>query len=141
LPGLPGFALLLSDWLDQAKNRVALALCVALGFMSLVIAYHVPGADFYKSQKPLVDSYLQHAGIDERLIYLDERPDSAQFYLHGKALKSSISATFQDGTNHDFYVLKKKILDSLSGTIKAQLEPVASYGRFSLLHAVAVNKK
>jgi putative flippase GtrA len=110
LPGLPGFALVLADWLNRSKYRAAFALCVPLSFLGLVIAYQFPNVDFFRSQKPLVSAYQQASHPGERLIYFIERPYSAQFYLQGKALQLTGITALQDSlanSSHDFYVLKK----------------------------------
>ena len=81
-------SLLLADWLPQrSKYRTAIALCVPLGFFGLVIAYHCPDLDFFRSQKPLVEAYQKASHTDERLVYFGDRPYSAQFYMQGKAVQ------------------------------------------------------
>lgn len=143
LPGLPGLALLVSDCLGQAKKyRTVLALCVPAGFFGLVIIYQLPEVDFYKSQKHLVETYLQLASPDEQLIYFKERPSSAQFYLQGKTLELSSAADISNSlisTNHNFYVLNKQEAERLSDAIKSQLKPIKSDGKFILFHAVSDN--
>lgn len=143
LPGLPGLALLVADWMGQSKKlQPVLALCVPAGFLGLVIVYQFPGMDFYKSQKRLVDTYLQQALPGERLIYLKERPTSAQFYLQGKSLELSGVEDLRKSliaSDHHFYVLNNRIIESLSDTVKARLKPVKSYGKFMLFHAGAGN--
>ncbi|MFA6051001.1 MAG: GtrA family protein [Methylobacter sp.] len=142
LPGLPGFALLLSDWLKPSKYRAAFALCVPLSFLGLVIAYQFPNIDFFRSQKQLVAAYQQASHPDERLVYFMERPYSAQFYLQGKALQLAGVTALQDSltdSNHDFYVLEKDAVSSLPEAVKLRLEPVKSYGTFSLFHASGVD--
>jgi 4-amino-4-deoxy-L-arabinose transferase-like glycosyltransferase len=144
LPGLPGFALLLSDWLNQSRYRAAFALCVPLSFLGLVIAYHSPNADFFRSQKQLVVAYQQASHPNERLIYFIERPYSAQFYLQGKALQLTGIAALQDSltdSSHDFYVLKKDLLSSLPEAVESRFEPVKSHGTFALFHARSVDRR
>ncbi len=138
LPGLPGFALLLADWLKPSKYRPALALCAPLSFLGLVAVYHFPNVDFFRSQKRLVAAYQQASGPDEHLIYLNERPYSAQFYLQGKALQLTDFATLQDGltdSSHNFYVLKKDLAGSLPEAVKLRLELIDNFGSFALFHA------
>jgi putative flippase GtrA len=138
LPGLPGFALLLSDWQNQPKYRPVFALCVPLSFFGLVIAYQFPNVDFFRSQKPIVAAYQQDSQPNERLIYFMDRPYSAQFYLQGKALQMSGLVALQESfayPNHDFYVFKNDTLGSLPEAVRLRLELVKSYGRFALFHA------
>ena len=115
-----------------------------VSFLGLVIAYQFPGifpdSEVYKSQKSLVEAYRQQAAPDERLIYLKENAYSAQFYLHGKVLELAGPEVLQSrlsNSTHDFYVLRAKIAEGLPETVKAQLEPVKSYGMYILFHAVA----
>jgi hypothetical protein len=136
---LPGFALLLADWLPlRSKYKTALALCVPLGFFGLVAAYHYPNADFFRSQKPLVEAYEQLAAADERLIYLNERPYSAQFYKQGQAVLvtgvAELQASLTD-THHDFYVIKDEQMNTLPVALQQRLNPVKHYLLFTLFQA------
>ncbi len=143
LPGLPGLALLISDWLQPSKKyQSVLALCVPAGFLGLVLIYQFPDICFYKSQKHLVEAYLKQASPDERLIYLRERPPSAQFYLQGKTLELSSAEEISNsliGSNHHFYVLNKQIVETFSDAAKARLKPIKSDGKFILYQAVSGN--
>ena len=145
LPGLPGFALLLADWQPlRAKYRTAIALCVPLGFFALVAAYQCPKLDFFRSQKPLVAAYQQAAHPDERLVYFNDRPYSAQFYMQGKAVLVTGAAEFQAGltdAGHDFYVIKDEQMSSLPEAVKQRLEPVKHYRLFTLFHARSLDTR
>ena len=144
LPGLPGFALLLADWLNQTRHQAALALCVPLSFLGLVAAYHFPNVDFFKSQKQLVAAYQQASQPGERLIYSNERPYSAQFYLQGKALQLTDITALQDSltdSSHDFFVLKEDLASRLPEAVKSRLERVHNYGTFALFHARSVDRR
>ena len=144
LPGLPGFALLLADWQKPSKYRPAFAVCVPLAFLGLVIAYHSPNVNFFRSQKQLVSTYEQSAQLNERLIYVMDRPYSAQFYLQGRALevtKLAALPTYLTDANHDFYAFKNELLDGLPNAVKLRLEPVISYGKFTLFHAKGADEK
>ena len=139
LPGLPGFALLLADWFPlRSKYKTALALCVPLGFFGLVAAYHYPDADFFRSQKPLVQAYDRLALADERLIYLNERPYSAQFYKQGQVVLVTGIAELQaslTSTHHDFYVIKDEQMNTLPQALQQRLSPVKHYLLFTLYQA------
>jgi len=138
LPGLPGFALLLSDWLNQSRYRAAFALCVPLSFLGLVLVYQFPGMDFFRSQKPLVSAYQRVSHPNERLLYFLDRPYSAQFYLHGKAVQltgiEALQASLTDSNRH-FYVFKKDLFSHLPNAVKLHFALVKSYGSFTLFHA------
>lgn len=144
LPGLPGLALLLADSLKPSKYRAALALCVPLSFLGLVTAYHFPNVDFFSSQKQLVAAYQQASHPGEQLIYSNERPYSAQFYLQGKALQLTGIAALQDSltdSSHDFYALEEAWVSSLPEDVKLRLERVNKYGSFALFHARNVDRR
>jgi putative flippase GtrA len=115
LPGLPGMALLLAGWLGGLKGVTkGLSLIAPVGFLAVVIFYNVTDVDFYKSQKRLIDTYQHEAIADERLIYLKNRPYSAQFYLAGKSLELNGVDALEKSLNdagHDFYVLRVKPTD------------------------------
>jgi len=140
LPGLPGLALLVAGQLGQSrKYRAALGLSVPVLFLAVVVVYQFPGMDFYRSQKRLVDSYLQQAASDERLVYLNDKTYSIQFYLQGKAVELSDTHMLENRlaeSGHDFYVIRKPVFTELSEVLKAQLEPVNSYGEYILFHAI-----
>ena len=144
LPGLPGLALLLAGWptaSPAAKPQSALVLAVPGVFLALVAYYQLGEADFFRSQKRLVDAYRQVAAPDERLIYLKEKVYSAQFYLHGKAIELTDIPALQstlDGGGHDYYVLRNVIAAELPETIKNRLQPVTAYGGFMLYRAVGL---
>ncbi len=139
LPGLPGFALLLADWFPlRSKYKTALALCVPLGYFGLVAAYHYPNADFFRSQKPLVEAYENLALADERLVYVNERPYSAQFYKQGQAVLvtgiTELQASLTEA-HHDFYVIKDEQMGTLPEELKQRLNPVKHYLLFTLYQA------
>jgi len=139
LPGLPGFALLLAEWFPlRSKFRTVLALCVPLGFLGLVAAYHYPNVDFFRSQKPLVEAYEHLALADERLVYVNERPYSAQFYMQGQAVlvtgTSELQASLLEA-HHDFYVIKNEQMVTVPEELKQRLNPVKHYLLFTLYQA------
>jgi hypothetical protein len=175
LPGLPGLALLVANWLGESKKfRTVLSLSAPLGFLAVVVFYHVSDTDFYKSQKRLVDVYQELAAPGERLIYFKNRPYSAQFYMQGKSEELLGSEALQASlgrAEHDFYVLRVKIPDvsiskvagngndalsnaaaslaaepfqaakfqfedDLPDAVSSKLQPIKSFGRYMLFHAV-----
>jgi hypothetical protein len=137
LPSLAGFALLLADYLELPKYRTALALCVPLSFMGLVIACQFPNVDFLASQKSLVSAYAHAAQPQEQLIYFMDRPYSAEFYLEGKAkfetelpqLQASLASP-----EHNFYVFRRESLGELPKAISSQLQLLENYGMYALFH-------
>jgi 4-amino-4-deoxy-L-arabinose transferase-like glycosyltransferase/putative flippase GtrA len=145
LTGLTGFALLLADWLTiRVVYRRMLALCAPLIFAGLVLYYHYPNVDFFKSQQQLIANYQKTAQADERLLYFNRRPYSAQFYLEGQAIDLETTEDLQASlteSNHDFYAIKKDLVNSLPETIKLRLDLVKNFRQFSLFHAHALYKK
>jgi 4-amino-4-deoxy-L-arabinose transferase-like glycosyltransferase len=144
LPGIPGFALLLSDWQNPFKYRAALTLCVPLIFLGVVFAYHSPNADFFSSQKLLVQAYQQASHPDERLIYIIDRPYSAQFYLQGKVPEipelSALQA-YLTKSNHDFYAIRNDRLVILPEDVKLRFNLIKRFKTFSLFHARDIENK
>lgn len=143
LPGLPGLALLLCDGLEVSKKyRTALTLSVPLSFSGLVLIYHVSNVEFFKSQQILVNAYQQQAAAGENLIYMNNKPYSAQFYLHGKVLmvsgQESLKQSLTEST-HNFYIIHQNDLDKFPNDLKARLVKVKSYAKFVLLHATSGN--
>lgn len=142
LPGLPGLVLLLLEN-DKvlAKYALALGLSVPLIFLGLVVFYHASDIDFYKSQKRLVDTYSYNAISGEHLNYLKEKNNySAQFYLQGKVIElADVDALRKSLGNpqHDYYVLRKAIVDKIPEIEKSRLQLVKEYGAYRLYHAVA----
>jgi 4-amino-4-deoxy-L-arabinose transferase-like glycosyltransferase len=141
LPGLPGLALLVADQLRlKTVFRAVLGLCVPLGFLAVVAAYHFPVSGFFSSQTRLVDAYQQQTQPDERLFYLNEKTYSIQFYLQGKAVQIQNSAELDKlitGTGHDYYVVRKAVFEKLTPAAKARLQVILNYGEFTLFHALA----
>ncbi|MBD9358744.1 phospholipid carrier-dependent glycosyltransferase [Methylomonas albis] len=143
LPGLPGLALLVAGWVEQSKKyRAALTMCVPVSFFALVLIYQLPDVEFYKSQKHIADAFLRESGPDEQLIYISERPFSAQFYLPGKTLELTNFDALQQSlrqANRHFYVLNQQLFDMLSDAMKQQLKPVKIAGRYTLFETVSAN--
>ena len=138
LPGIPGFALLLADWQKPVKFKAVLALCTPVLFLALVIAYHIPNVDFFMSQKSLVQIYQQASRPGEQLIYIIDRPYSAQFYLQGKVLEITELSSLQDHlnkSNHDFYAIRNDRLVILPEDMKLRFDLIKRFSSFSLFHA------
>jgi hypothetical protein len=138
LPAIPGFALLLADWLGRPRYQPVFALCVPLCFVGLVLVYQFSDSYFYRTQKPLVTAYQQTAQSDEHLHYFMDNPFSLQFYLHGKVEKLTDLAGLQNSLaapGHDFYIFQADVFKDLPASVKARVDTVKNYGRFVLLHA------
>ncbi len=84
LPGMPAFAILLSDWLRHRNRKILhvawfVPLLVVMAF--LTTSFDAVAA---KSQKALIAHYSALAGT-EKIIYFPVRPFSAEFYSRGNA--------------------------------------------------------
>ena len=85
-----------------------------------------------------MEAYRKATHPDERLVYFNDRPYSAQFYMQGKAVQLTGIPELQAAlteTNHDFYVVKDEVMVSLPEAAKLRLEPVKRYHLFTLFHA------
>src|SRR5262245_7784848 len=93
LPGLPAFALLVAaTWAAADKNGL---LAAALRFAALTIPiiavlgvlFVLPGLALTRSHQALVAEYYAKRESDaQRLVYLGEAPQSAEFYARGKVI-------------------------------------------------------
>ena len=118
-------------------------MCVPLSFVGLILYYHYPNVDFFKSQQQLIESYQKVAQPDEHLLYFNRRPYSAQFYLEGQAIDletiDALQASLTE-SNHDFYAVKSELVNSLPEAVKLRLDLVKSFRQFSLFHAHSQKK-
>jgi 4-amino-4-deoxy-L-arabinose transferase-like glycosyltransferase len=153
LPGLPAFALLLGEtWrphtaqhgesLEATAPRPAVVQALAAG--AAVPAILLAGLallhgtlETERSQKALVHAYaLQRKGAESRLIYVRDRPDSAEFYSLGRAQKmpdpAALHAYLGRGTT-DFFAIRDPDLAAMAPADRARLDLLGSYGHFLLL--------
>jgi 4-amino-4-deoxy-L-arabinose transferase-like glycosyltransferase len=148
LPGLPAFALLVADrWRpdgDRGQRRaagvVALAgIVVALLVAGLAVAVHMDEANEH-SHKHLVAAWeAQRPSPASRLIYVAQRPLSADFYSHGALVKvADVGALrpYLDDTTPDFIALRDVDAAALPEADRARLQPVTRSGSFRLLREV-----
>lgn len=139
-----GFGLRVSNWLNKIKYQGALALCITLLFIGLVITNQFPVMDFFRLQKPVMTFYQPASHPDEYLLYFMERPYSDQRYRQGKALSLSKITLLQDGlpdSNNDFYNVKKDVASSLPKAVKLTSKPVNNYGTLALVHSRSIDIK
>jgi 4-amino-4-deoxy-L-arabinose transferase-like glycosyltransferase len=139
LPGLPAFALLVGAAWDADGNggfrgaawRSA-GLLIPVGFLVAAL-FVVPGVALTNSHKALVAEYFGKRASDvQRLIYVDEAPQSAEFYARGKvtiAHPADLGRYLHDAPR-DFFALKEN-QNSLP-EITARLAPIARFGRYTL---------
>ncbi len=147
LPGLPAFALLTGDiWRptgDDARSlrpavRAVLAagIIVPLVFVA-VIATQRQRFETVLSHKALVQAYEDSRGNDHsRLVYLGQRPASAEFYARGKAEKVTDAAglaPYRADAAADFVVARAKDLEALPAATRAGLAMIGVFGEYRLL--------
>ncbi len=148
LPGLPAFAILVSETWTAARASIAAraslklaALIVPIAIV-LVVWFAIPIIAPRNSHKMLVAQYLgMRKSETQRLIYLREAPQSAEFYSHGKVVTAASPGELDPYLHDDridFVVLTEAQLDSLPG-IRGQLTRVGSYGRYVLLQERSPN--
>jgi hypothetical protein len=139
LPGLVGFALLLSEILGEMKLRRYLSLVVPLVFVGFVTAYHLPDSSFYKSQYVLVKTYQEKSVEGQKLVYLGYRPDSAQFYLQGATITLPLEMLNEQANSHDFFVVRSNDVSKIPTEVLSKLESVKTYGRFMMFQGKGIN--
>jgi hypothetical protein len=108
--------------------------------MVLGIVFVVPRVGPERSHKALVAQYraLRAAEI-ERLIYVNEAPQSAEFYAGGKVVTvktlPELDRFLRDG-QRDFYALTQSQFDERPD-LGARLTTVGRFGRYLLLQDAA----
>ena len=141
LPGLPAFALLVAEtWsaVSDERGRGAtaklwsLAVPVVFGLGLVIVSPRV--APQY-SHKALVTQYQTLRSNDaERLIYVKDAPESAEFYANGRVVTVKAMADLDpylgDGTR-DFYALTQQQFDERAD-LAGRLTIVDRYGRYLL---------
>ena len=156
LPALPAFALLLGEsWRpdggDQGRLPEPPALrspvlkTVAVGaIFPAIVAVGVVllhgKLESERSQKALVRGYESlRPGVDSKLVYYLERPDSAQFYTQGRSLKVLDWAAFHarlDDAPHDIFAIRDREMGGMPPGDRTRLEVIGSYGEYRLLREV-----
>ena len=147
LPGIPAFALLLVEfWRPNAGDprtlRFAVKLMLACGFGLLVVFVGV-----LVSQRHRFDSDLSHRGLvrmyesmraseRDRLVFVGQRPISAEFYARGNAVKVEdvrALAIYRASPEADFFAVREGDLRKWSDADRAGLVDLGSYGGYRLL--------
>jgi 4-amino-4-deoxy-L-arabinose transferase-like glycosyltransferase len=148
LPGLPAFALLTATHIvppqgsttfsaerRPSKSPWMLAGClVPVTFVLLIAIWHfVP---FKNSQKYLVNNFRTlRSSQSSRLVYLFDRPFSAEFYSASTAIEASnvdaLKAYFQDSVQ-DFFAVSKVHLFQIPPECASRLSTIGSYDNFVL---------
>lgn len=149
LPGLPAFALLIATSIvpppaaiaPSADRRPFTAFWIPAGclvpvaFALLIAIWHfVP---YKNSQKYLVNTFRAlQSDRHSHLVYVFERPYSAEFYSTSTALEApsvdELKAFFQDSVQ-DFFAVRKAHLTQIPPEYASRLSTIGSYDNFVLL--------
>ena len=151
LPGLPAFALLLTEfWRPHAGDtrtlRFAVKLMAAGGIGLLLVFVGVLVSQRHRfdvdlSHRALVAKYeAARAGTGDRLVYVGQRPISAEFYAGGKAVKVAdvnALAEYRATPNADFFAVRESDLRAWTDADRAGLVDLGKYGGYRLLREAA----
>ena len=147
LPGMPAFALLLGEfWQPRVGEpralRMAVRLMLACGIGLLLVFVGVlvterQRFDVELSHRALVRMYESTRTNDgDRLVYVGQRPISAEFYARGKAVKVenvNALAPYRASSNADFFAVREGDLREWSAVDRAGLVELGTYGQYRLL--------
>jgi 4-amino-4-deoxy-L-arabinose transferase-like glycosyltransferase len=147
LPGMPAFALLLCEfWQPNAPDtravRSAVRLMIACGVTVMVVFVGVLVSqsrhfDVELSHRALVRTYVATRASDaDRLVYVGQRPISAEFYAGGTAVKVqdvNALAKYRASPESDFFAVREGDLKSWSEADRAGLVQVGKFGEYRLL--------
>jgi 4-amino-4-deoxy-L-arabinose transferase-like glycosyltransferase len=143
-PGVPGLALLLAEfWQDRRSHkttrlRAGACLIVPLSFLA-VVTFVFPKQAPMRTEKFLVERYQQlDPQRTSHLIYIGERPFSAQFYMQGRALRIDGPEQLPQAlatSKRDFFAVPVGSFEKLPDAVRVQLDPIGTYGRYELVRA------
>jgi 4-amino-4-deoxy-L-arabinose transferase-like glycosyltransferase len=151
LPGMPAFALLLCEfWQPNATDtravRSAARLMIACGVTVIVVFVGVLVSqsrhfDVELSHRALVRMYVATRASDaDRLVYVGQRPISAEFYAGGTAVKVqdvSALAKYRASPESDFFAVREGDLRTWSDADRAGLTVLGKFGEYRLLREAA----
>ena len=151
LPGMPALALLLTEfWQPSAAHlptsartlRSAVKLMLACGIGLLLVF-----AGILVTQGSRFDAELSHRALvrmyettrtnaADRLVYVGQRPISAEFYAGGKAVKVEnvdALAIYRASPNADFFAVREADLSGCPAADRAGLVELGKFGQYRLL--------
>jgi 4-amino-4-deoxy-L-arabinose transferase-like glycosyltransferase len=147
LPGMPAFALLLAElWRPRdgggpaLRGPVRLMLAGGCGlvvvFVAVLVAQHGRLENEF-SQRALVHLYeATRADDGDRLVYVGQRPISAEFYTGGKAVKvadANALAPYRASPGADFFAVRDRDLRNWTVADRAGLTELGTFGEYRLL--------
>ena len=114
-------------------------LLLPVGF-AVAVALAGPRVGPMHSQKALIAAYVAARTNDtQRLVYLGETPQSAEFYARGGVANAASPAELNDFLGErrgDFYALTEEQRATLPDA-RSHLVPLGQYGRYTLLRDAA----
>ena len=150
LPGLPAFALLLCEFWRPVVDDLravrppvrAMFVCgsvLLVGFVGLLVSQH-HRFDVDLSHRALVRMYeATRASDGDKLVYVGQRPISAEFYAGGKAVKvddARALAVYRASPNADYFAVRAQDYDRWSDADRAGLMLLGKFGEYRLLREV-----
>lgn len=152
LPAIPAFALLTAQFLRPERGASALGedapmrpvvRSVLIAGASVPLLFSVGVAILHRSfeadgsHKALVLEFeMRRDDPAARLVYLGDRPHSAEFYTRGMALRIADSAMLPlavDGPRRDFFAIREHDLAAMPASARERLESVGTYDDYRLL--------
>ena len=145
LPGLPAFALLMSElllsWPSRDKKSMLLSSVGPIIPLMFLLAFPaVISIANQNSHKYIVNSYRESCDRSGcQLVYCFEMPYSAEFYSRGKAIEvDDIDRAIQliEEKEATYFVVKTRKIDELPEEFKAKVESVEDYNGITLFRSV-----
>ena len=125
-------------WLSNNKIGFALGVLLPSLFLIAVVVWQIKPIQFVRTQKTLIDQYMElRKGSEDRLVYLWEKPFSAQFYTLGTVGELANVEEFQaamDNPKQIFYACPKRSWADMPDAIRSHLQPVGVHNGYLLLY-------
>lgn len=150
LPGIPAMAILCAEMLVPARSGStqlnhnptilipAIGLITPILFLGVLLSFYSEKFEL-RSEKNLVRyHYSVSKSPSSRLIYVNHRPYSAEFYSHGLALEipaAEIGQILSDGKD-DFIAVRSGALDAVKNQTNQQFTSHGNFGKYVLLEVL-----
>lgn len=147
LPGIPAFALLLGEIInaragEKSIRRQVMAAGLLLPVLFLGVVIFAKPLQVVKCQKEVVEGYYHYRPSPaSKLVYLFNKPYSAEFYSQGKAIQAldlKAAKTYLQTGAPTFFVLQEG--EMLPKYLKPRLSFVHEYGKFRLMEEKTSNQ-
>ena len=139
LPGLPAFAILLTELLclsfsNQKISKQIISIGLIIPFLFLFAFPIVVNVANKNSQKYIVNQYQSLCSKPNcQLIYLVDRPYSAEFYSFGQVKQVDIEQAIPmlEDENQDYFVTRSKKIN-FPESFTSKLEKILQYSGYTL---------